>query len=382
MFQEKVQAWADGEDINVKFSATPYFDKLVRSRVSGNNLPDIAIFPQPGITLDIARSGKLADLRDVLDMDALEESMVPGILDAATDDEGAVYAAPMSISVKSLVWYPKPAFEAAGYTVPTTHDELLALTEQIKADGIAPWCIGIEAGPATGWPATDWVEDYVLRTGGAEVYDQWTSHEIPFDAPEVKEALDLIGEIWFTEGNVLGGPGAISSQAFATAGNPMFEDPPACMLHRQASFLALPGNFPEDVIADLDNQAGVFQLPGLEAGDQPVLGGGDIAGLFSQDDEDSIAVLEFITGEEFTGWVEGSGYISAHKNFDLSLQPNQTMRDISEIAYGASEFRFDGSYLLPGVVGAGSFWRVMFAWPGGQATDETLANIEASWPAN
>jgi alpha-glucoside transport system substrate-binding protein len=113
-----------------------------------------------------------------------------------------------------------------------------------------------------------------------------------------------------------------------------------------------------------------------------VLGGGDIAGLFSQDDEDSIAVLEFITGEEFTGWVEGSGYISAHKNFDLSLQPNQTMRDISEIAYGASEFRFDGSDLMPGEVGAGSFWREMVAWTNGQPTDETLANIEASWPAS
>ncbi len=283
-FIEEVGTWAEGEGIDVKFSPTPDFDKLVRSRVQGNNLPDIAIFPQPGITLDIARSGKLADLRDVLDMDALEASVVPGILDAATDDEGAIFAAPMSISVKSLVWYPRAPFEAAGYEIPESQEELLALTEQIKADGIAPWCIGIEAGPATGWPATDWVEDYVLRTGGAEVYDQWTSHEIPFDAPEVKEALDLIGEIWFTEGNVLGGPGAISSQAFATAGNPMFEDPPACMLHRQASFLALPGNFPEDVIADLDNQAGVFQLPVLDAGDTPLLGGGDIACLLRNDE--------------------------------------------------------------------------------------------------
>ena len=123
-FIEHVGAWAEGEGINVKFSPTPDFDKLVRSRVQGNNLPDIAIFPQPGITLDIGRSGKLADLRDVLDMDALEASVVPGILDAATDEEGAIFAAPISISVKSLVWYPKAPFEAAGYEIPTSQEEL------------------------------------------------------------------------------------------------------------------------------------------------------------------------------------------------------------------------------------------------------------------
>ncbi len=89
-----------------------------------------------------------------MDMEALGESVVPGILDAATDDEGAIYAAPMSISVKSLVWYPKAPFEKAGDEIPKSQEELLALTEQIKADGTRPWCIGIESGPATGWPAT------------------------------------------------------------------------------------------------------------------------------------------------------------------------------------------------------------------------------------
>jgi alpha-glucoside transport system substrate-binding protein len=381
-FIDKVQAWADGEGIDVKLSPTPDFDKLIRSRVSGNNLPDVAIFPQPGITLDIARSGKLADLSTVLDMDALEGSVVPGILDAAKDEEGKVYAAPMSISVKSLVWYPKAPFEEAGYQAPTTHEELLALTDQIKADGKTPWCVGIESAAATGWPATDWMEDYVLRVGGTEGYDKWVKHEIPFDDPIVKEAAGHVAEIWEPDGNVLGGFGSISSTNFAVAGNPMFEDPPGCFLHRQASFLALPGNFPDEVIADLDNRAGVFLLPPTEGTGSPVLGGGDLAGLFSQDDENSQKVLEYLTGEEFDGWVEQGGYISAHKGFDLGKQPNQTMKDISEIAYSATEFRFDGSDSMPGEVGAGSFWREMVNWVNGQKTiDQALADIEASWPA-
>ena len=44
-------------------------------------------------------------------------------------------------------------------------------------------------------------------------------------------------------------------------------------------------------------------------------------------------------------------------------------------------FRFDGSDLMPGAVGAGSFWKEMTAWITGQSTMDTLDNIESSWPS-
>jgi alpha-glucoside transport system substrate-binding protein len=71
---------------------------------------------------------------------------------------------PYKADVKSLVWYVPENFEDAGYEVPGTMEELKALTEQIVADGETPWCIGLGSGGATGWPATDWVEDMMLRT--------------------------------------------------------------------------------------------------------------------------------------------------------------------------------------------------------------------------
>ena len=87
--------------------------------------------------------------------------------------------------LKSIVWYPVDAFADNGYEVPTTYEELIALSDQIVADGNGnPFCIGIESGDATGWPATDWMEDIVLRTAGGEVYDQWVNHEIPFNDPQ------------------------------------------------------------------------------------------------------------------------------------------------------------------------------------------------------
>src|SRR5829696_1922777 len=256
-FKAAMNSWAQKEGVKLKLSSTPDFDKLIRSRVAGNNVPDIAIFPQPGITLDIAKTGKMIDLNTVLDTAEYNKEKMY-LFDSASDKDGKTFAIPMSTSVKSLVWYPKKAFEAAGYKAPKSQAELLALTEQIKRDGTTPWCIGIESQAATGWPATDWTEDYVLRFGGAEKYKQRVNHEIPFNDPVVKQAVDEMGKIWFTEGNVLGGRKAIASTNFATSGNPMFDNPPKCFLHRQASFLAQAGNFPKQVVADIDNQAGVF----------------------------------------------------------------------------------------------------------------------------
>jgi len=52
---------------------------------------------------------------------------------------------------------------------------------KIAAEGDhKPWCVGLESGEATGWPGTDWVEDFMLRLNGADAYDQWVTHEIPF----------------------------------------------------------------------------------------------------------------------------------------------------------------------------------------------------------
>ena len=104
-----------------------------------------------------------------------------------------------------MVWYPKAAFDAAGYKVPETWDEMLALSDQIVADGSTPWCVGFESGGATGWPATDWMEDIMLRTAGTDTYDKWVAHEIPFNDPAVEHAGEVFGDIMFHEGYVLGG---------------------------------------------------------------------------------------------------------------------------------------------------------------------------------
>jgi alpha-glucoside transport system substrate-binding protein len=382
-FQDGLNEWAQANGVTIKFSeASQSFDTIVRTRVQGNNLPDIALFPQPGVMMDIANSGKMQDLGTMLDKAKIESTLVPGELAAGTSADGKLYGAPMSMNVKSLVFYPKKAFEAKGYKAPTTIAELEALTNQIKADGTPPWCVGIESAAATGWPATDWVEDFVLRYGGPEKYDQWVKHEIPFNDPVVVQAAQEFEKLALADGNVFGDRKAVVSNAFSTAANPMFEDPPKCFLHRQGNFITQKGFFPEKVRQNLDEEVGVFQLPGTDAASKPVLGGGDLAGAFSND-ADTKKVMEHITGPDFKfADLAASSWISPHKTFDTSQYPDETTKAIAEAAYASTVFRFDGSDQMPGAVGAGSFWKGMTAWISGQQDlNEALTTIEESWPS-
>jgi len=376
-----MQAFEQQSGITIKFTdASQSFDTLIRPRVQGNNPPDIALFPQPGLMLDFAKQGKLQDLSSMLDINSLKSQLVPGVLDVGTQD-GKVYGFPVNFNVKSLVWYPKQAFEAKGYKVPTTIAELEALTDQIKADGTTPWCVGIESAGATGWVATDWVEDFVLRYGGTQKYTQWVKHEIPFTDPVVVQSAQEFEKLALADGNVWGGRKSVVSTNFGVAMNPEFENPPKCFLHKQGNFILQKGFLKEAVRQNLDKEVGVFQLPGADASSKPLLVGGDMAGAFSSDD-DTKKAMEFMASPQFKfANIATATWLSAFKGFDLANYPNATTKEVAKLAYGSTESAFDGSDSMPGAVGAGSFWKDMTAWIGGQKSlDEALKDIDDSWP--
>jgi alpha-glucoside transport system substrate-binding protein len=381
-FEGAMAEFEKSSGITIKFTdASQSFDTLIRPRVQGNNPPDIALFPQPGLMLDFAKQGKLQDLGTMLNIDQLESSLIPGALEGGSLD-GKVYGVIMSANFKSLVWYPKKAFEAKNYQVPTTIAELEALTNQIKADGTTPWCVGIQSAGATGWVGTDWIEDFVLRYGGPEKYDQWVKHEIPFTDPVVVQAGQEFEKLALNDGQVFGGRKGVVSTDFATAINPEFDDPPKCFLHKQGNFITQKDFITEKVRQNIDEEVGVFQLPDTDASEKPMLGGGDLAGAFTND-EDVKKAMEFITSStfKFTN-PEDYPYISPHKGSDTSKYANETTREIARLAYASTVFRFDGSDLMPGAVGAGSFWKGMTAWISGQQNlDETLKDIDDSWPS-
>lgn len=370
----------------VEYEGSREFEAQLLVRLESGNAPDIAYIPQPGLIERIA-----ADFPDqIAEVGDLAQENVDNYYNEAWRGYGSVddtlYGAPLGANAKSFVWYSPAAFEENGYEIPETWDELIALSDQIVTDhpDVKPWCAGIESGGATGWPATDWVEDVMLRTAGPEAYDQWVDHEIPFDDPQVVEAVDTVGEILRNPDYVNGGLGEVQSIAttpFGEAGLPILDG--SCYLHRQASFYQ--ANWPEDVTVGEDGDVFAFFLPGQNAEDRPVLGAGEFT--VALDDRPEVAALQaYLTSPEWSNEkarVTGPGWVSANSELD----PANLESPIDQLAYELlsdedAVFRFDASDLMPAAVGAGTFWTEMTDWiASGKDTQEALSAIESSWPA-
>jgi alpha-glucoside transport system substrate-binding protein len=381
-FEASLAAFEKSSGIDVQYTADTDFTTTIKQKTQSGDSPDIALFPQPGGLLELAAKGYVQPIDTYLDYDKLNTTLIPGFLEAARLN-GRVYGAPMRMAVKSLVWYPKAAYEATGdSTAPKTIQELMAISDKIRESGTAPWCMGWESDQATGWVGTDWIEELVLRMWGPDVYDQWVTHAIPFNDPRIVKSFDEFGKLVFTDGEVLGGVKGILNTAFGDAMTPAFDTPPKCYFHRQGNFATT--FYPAKVQSDLDNQLGIFVYPPYAGGyaGQPILGGGDIAALMNGNDADAIAVMKFLTSDKFGGpWAQAGGWLSPHKTFDQSNYPDQTTKTIADLAKDADVFRYDASDAMPKEVGSGTFWTGMVDWLGGESSEAVTTAIEKSWPA-
>ncbi|HEY4390276.1 MAG TPA: ABC transporter substrate-binding protein [Paenibacillus sp.] len=380
-FENAVKDFEQKTGIDIQYEGTKEFEATINIRVDGGNAPDIADFPQPGLLAAIAKTGKVIDLNQVLDTNKLKSNYNQSWIDMATmpgKDGNNIMAGVWNRSnVKSLVWYPKKQFEEAGYKIPETWDELMALTEQIAKDGDTPWTIGIESGAATGWPATDWVEDIMLRTTTPENYDKWVKGELPFTSPEVKHAVELMSQIWMNKDYVYGGTKSIVTTSFGDATAPLFDNPPKAWLHRQANFIT--SFFPET--AKIDEDVAWFYFPSIdEKYGKPVLVAGDIYSMFN-DRPEVRAVMEFFsTGESIKTWVQSGGVIAPMNDASLDWYTTESDRRMAKLVQDATTLRFDGSDLMPGSVGAGTFWKGMTDYVSGAANlDDAMKQIQAGW---
>jgi alpha-glucoside transport system substrate-binding protein len=370
-------------DYKAEFEQSADFEEQVQIRAQGGTL-DVILLPQPGSVQAQAASGRAIALEDMgFKLDDLEATFGKYFLSLG-EYNGKHYGVPTNINLKSMVWYPKDDFDAKGYQVPKTWDEMIALSDQIKADGGTPWCVGFESGGATGWPATDWMEDIMLATAGQDTYTKWLKHEIPFTDPSVKHAAEMFGQVMFTDGYVLGGASNTPSIAFGDAPGPMFDSPPKCWLHRQASFIT--AFFPKEAVAGTDYDW--FPFPSIDQ--QGTLFAGELAVVF----RDAPEVRDFLTrfmGTEVQcamGKEPGSSRISPNVNVGPECYPNPILAAASQVLTkalaGEGAAGFDASDQMPTEVGSGSFWTGMVSYmQGGAASlDKVLSDIEASWPTS
>jgi alpha-glucoside transport system substrate-binding protein len=371
--------------VDVQYEGSREFEAQLLVRLQAGNAPDIAYLPQPGLLNTIVQ-----DFPDAI-------VPAPDATAANVDEffneawkgygtvDGTFYAAPLGSNVKSYVWYSPAMFDDAGYEVPETWDDLLSLSQQIVDDGAMPWCAGVESGDATGWPATDFIEDVVLRTAGPDVYDQWVTHEIPFNDPQIVEAWDAAGEILKNDEFVnagLGGVDSIATTPWTDAGYPILDG--TCWMHRAANFYAT--QWPEGTEVAPDGDVYAFYLPNVDTDTRPVLVGGEFVAAFADRPE----VQAFQTYLASADWANVKaqttpmgGWVSANNGLDpenLATEFDQQSAEI--LADESAVIRFDGSDLMPGEVGAGTFWTAIVNWLTGASTEDVTQQVEDSWPAS
>ena len=366
--------------INVAYEGSKEFETQINVAVDAGSAPDIANISQPAMAQRFASAGALIDVSSFLPREKLQETYIDSWLDMATmpgaDGENIMAGVWQRASAKSMVFYPKAQFDAAGYVIPETWDEMLALTQQIADDGDTAWCIGIESGAATGWVATDWMENIMLRTTSLENYDKWVTGELPFASPEVKAAAEKMAEIWLNDDYVYGGVPSIVSTFIGDSPVPMFADPPGCWFHSQAAWIT--SFFGDDTLVAGEDYDFFYLPPIDESLGRPALVAGDMMVMFN-DRPEVRALMEFFSkAEGVEGWVRAGGTLSPHKDADLDWYSTYIDRKVAEMLLNATSVRFDASDLMPAEVGSGSFWKGMTDWVSGATDlDTALAEIDA-----
>ncbi len=368
----------------IDYAGSDSFEQQIVIDTQAGSPPHVAVFPQPGLAADLASRGSLVPLGDdirswTLENYAAGQSWVDlgTYVDASGNPDffGFFY----KVDLKSLVWYSPDNFADAGYEIPQSMEELIALSDRIVADGTTPWCIGLGSGDATGWPATDWVEDILLRTQPPEVYDGWVDNSIPFNDPRIVNAIEVFGSFAKNDAWVDGGAASVGSTDFRDSPAGLFTVPPRCYMHRQASFI--PSFFPEGTELGVD--ADFFYFPAFDSEDlgRPVLGAGTLWAM-TRESAAAHVLIDFLTtplAHEL--WMAQAGFLTPHLGVNLDAYANDTLRGQGAILQNATTFRFDGSDLMPGAIGAGAFWTGMVNYVSGDSAQSVADAIQRAWDA-
>ena len=405
-----------GADLSSSKGASP------SSQDNPENLPDLAIVPQPGMVAELVDTGVVHPLPNAVNSNVeagWDRHWIQVGIHASVP-----YAAPLMASVKSLVWYSPDAFKKAGYEVPGTWAELESLARKVRADhpdgSVTPWCVGASDGESTGWVMTDWLEDAMLSTQGPGAYETWASHRVPVDSSGAVEALDAVDSLVLADGNVAGGRGSIISRSPEQAGADLVKG--SClMLHASSSFESL---FPEGTaITDADGanpvtvqapsptggsaagssdaaedggesaaatasptskgtKVSAFVTPEADRSSDAVLVGTDYLVAFSRSDAAN-AVMEYLTSQDWarTRMAMG-GVATAYQGVDPDLAPSDVGKRATRLLQSReTTVEMDASDSMPVGVGSSALWLGLSRWSTGAMTStEALGQAESAWP--
>ncbi|WP_026407584.1 ABC transporter substrate-binding protein [Actinomyces gerencseriae] len=440
-FEQSLTRFEECTGVDVVHEGTDRLEENLRGRAEGTTDwdADLAIVPQPGLVADLAGEGALSPLSDVVGANV--ELGWDHTWSAAGTVDGTFYGAPLMASVKSFVWYSPQAFSKAGYEIPTTWDDVVALTDRIAADhpkgDVTPWCLGMADGGTTGWSMTDWLEETLLATSGISAYDAWAGHDVALDSPSAVNALGSVDSLLMRGGHVSGGRQGALSTTMEQAGQRLVDGSCLMMLASSSFETMLPagttitdpkgrgeggasdsptagggatgggtttgGEPVENDSAAGDTATGggtttsagpatsvsAFIFPGAadEDGNPPVLVGGDYLVSLNRVNGTSAAanaVMEYLTSAEWAQQrAELGGVATANRGVDVSeVSSDVTVRATRILQSRQSVIRLDASDSMPSQVGTDALWTALTSWTAGDLdAKKALAQAEAAWPS-
>ena len=303
-----IKPWSDATGVKVNYTGQRDLGTALTTGIAGGNLPDVAGLPGPGLMAQWYKDGALKPL-DFVDFAAYEAATPPGFAALGKASDGKLAGVFTKGAVKGLIWYNTKNWTG---DPPATWDELNTKARAAATGDTKQWCIGVESGGDSGWPGTDWIEDFVIRQSGTTVYDAWAAGTQKWTSAEIKEAFEAFGD---AVANAHGGSQFVNSTNFGKAANPMFTTPPGCLLHHQASFITdFFKNEAKAQPADYD----FFGMPDIDpANAGSITGGGDLFGMFKDTPQAQSLINYMLTPQAQEIWVKRGGFISANKGVPI-----------------------------------------------------------------
>ncbi len=208
-FESSASEWGKENKREVKVTGDPRIWEKLRPRFVAGDVPDLT---WPGWGMDywaLVYDEQLSPWDEALDGPAYgqtegkwRDSFDPGLLKMGVH-EGKSYMLPFHVNINGW-WYNKTLFEANGWTVPKTWDELIALNDKIKAKGIAPLTY---QGQYPYYMLSGFIYPLIISHGGIEAWNAcqnlepgaWTSPSVIAAAEKV---MELVKRKDFLEGSL------------------------------------------------------------------------------------------------------------------------------------------------------------------------------------
>jgi len=284
---------------------------------------------------------------------------------------GTLLMLPAKTDIKTIIWYSPAQFEANGYTVPTSLDELNTLVEQMVANGQVPWAMGFESAAATGWTGSDFIQDLLLAMKGPDYVNGIIDGSVPYNDPGVLAAYQMYAK-WASDPKyTVGGANGTVNTNFGDALLQPFSDPPQAMMVKQSGFAGgnVAAEYPDlKYGTDYD----FFGFPGA----QGVQGGADF--MFAFNDTAAVkAMLSYITGPVgAANWAATGFAIDPNKQANGKYINPQTAK-LAEILANANGFTPDIGDTIPAPFGTAEWTAIINAVQGKDIQTE-LNTVEAA----